>query len=450
MDTLLDLPVRLLAASISSGKTTSQIVTRGFLNRVAAREKTLAAWAFIDNEKALADARQVEAMPVSRLKGIPIGVKDIIDTADMPTSYGSAVYAGFRPAADAACVALARAAGAVVLGKTVTAEFALASQGPTRNPVNEAHTPGGSSSGSAAAVAAGMVPLALGSQTGGSLIRPAAYCGVVGYKPSFGLIDRCGTKPLANSLDTLGVIARSVDDAAYFAETLMRRQLLDKSMPKRLRVGLYGVERWSHLSVATRDALHQAAAAFKRAGASLVEMREFPQHEALQQAHQTIAHWEITAALAFECNHYLPRLRVLTQAYLSDTPPLYEAYEAARALAATARAGLAARFGQCDVLLAPAVSGEAPEGIEHAGDPIHCLMWTLLHAPCLTLPVTKGPLGLPVGVQLIGRIRDDPRLLAAGMVLEQALVQSHEPSLATGERPLYHNGKSLFQTEVTQ
>jgi len=433
MDTLLDLPVRSLAAAIAAGETTPLQVMRGFLDRVSAREKDLSAWAYIDEDKALDSARRRDASPPSRLKGIPVGVKDIIDTVDMPTSYGSAVYAGFQPAADASCVALARAAGAVVMGKTVTAEFALSSPGGTRNPVNHRHTPGGTSSGSAAAVAAGMVPLALGSQTGGSVIRPAAYCGVVGYKPSFGLIDRCGTKPLAESIDTLGILARSVDDVIYFAESLMRRHLSSNgAASKHLTVGLYGMEQWSDLSEAAYAALNDAVDAFRTVGVTLVEVPRFALHDALVQAHQTIAHWEITAALASEANLHLQRLREQTRAYLEAPPPAFDDYETAMTVATKARAELAMDFGQCDVFMAPAVPDEAPLGIAYAGDPIHCLMWTLLHAPCLTLPVTRGPLGLPMGVQLIGRIRDDARLLEAGMLLEQALRhrQSMHPGLA--------------------
>jgi Asp-tRNA(Asn)/Glu-tRNA(Gln) amidotransferase A subunit family amidase len=417
----LDLPVRRLASLISTGELTAEAVVRGFLERITTREQTLKAWAHVDVEGALEEARRPASTALAPLKGVPIGVKDIIDTADMPTGYGSTLYAGFRPAADAACVALAREAGAVVLGKTVTAEFALASPGPTRNPCNEAHTPGGTSSGSAAAVSAGMVPLALGTQTGGSIIRPAAYCGVVGYKPSFGLIDRTGSKRLSDSIDTLGVIARSVEDAAFFAGTLARRDLLGRGRSPALRVGLYGVEKWGELSAGTRAALHRAATAFQYTGAHLIDVCELTEQEALGLAYETIVLWEITSSLAFERTHHLMRLRAQTREILSLPPPDPAEYETALALVAAARSRLAVDFGHCDVLLSPAALDEAPKGLESTGDPMHCLIWTLLHAPCITVPVMTGPRGLPLGVQLVGRIGDDARLIRAAMVVEEAL-----------------------------
>src|SRR5438094_10369182 len=208
--------VRDAAQAIASGRLTAEALASACLDRIAAREAVVGAWQYLDRDAALAAARQRDAEPPrGPLHGIPIAVKDLIDTADMPTGYGSPIYQGHRPAADASCVALARAAGAVALGKTVTTEFACFTAGKTANPHNPAHTPGGSSSGSAAAVADGMVPLAFGSQTAGSIIRPAAYCGVVGFKPSFGMIARAGVKPLADSLDTVGTMARNVADAAF-------------------------------------------------------------------------------------------------------------------------------------------------------------------------------------------------------------------------------------------
>src|SRR6266478_2461125 len=215
------------AREIAAGRLSAVALVEACFERIAAREPVVGAWHHLDRDAALTAARGCDASaPSGPLHGIPIAVKDLIDTADMATGYGSAIYAGHRPAADAACVALARAAGAIVLGKTVTTEFACFTAGKTANPHNPAHTPGGSSSGSAAAVADGMVPLALGTQTAGSVIRPAAYCGCIGYKPSFGMIQRAGVKALADSLDTIGVMARTVDDIAYFAGVLSERPAL--------------------------------------------------------------------------------------------------------------------------------------------------------------------------------------------------------------------------------
>src|SRR6266478_6832973 len=223
----LSLSARVAAQEIAAGRLAAEALVTACLDRIAARESVVGAWHHLDPDAALAAARQRDAEPPrGPLHGIPIAVKDLIDTAETPTGYGSPIYEGHRPAADAACVALARAAGAVALGKTVTTEFACFTAGKTANPHNPAHTPGGSSSGSAAAVADGMAPLALGTQTAGSVIRPAAYCGVVGYKPSFGLINRAGVKPLADSLDTVGVFARTVEDAAFFAGVLSERPAL--------------------------------------------------------------------------------------------------------------------------------------------------------------------------------------------------------------------------------
>jgi Asp-tRNA(Asn)/Glu-tRNA(Gln) amidotransferase A subunit family amidase len=223
MSDALDLPIREMAARIAAGELPGEAVTRGFLARCAARED-IAAWAYLSPAQALAAAQARDAGPAEGpLWGIPVGVKDVIDTADMPTACGAAPYAGFQPKADAGCVALARAAGAVMLGKTVTTEFAGTAPRATANPFNVAHTPGGSSSGSAAAVGAGLVPVAFGTQTAGSIIRPASYCGAVGYKPSFGLLPRSGVSPLADSLDTVGILARRVEDAAWFTATLASR-----------------------------------------------------------------------------------------------------------------------------------------------------------------------------------------------------------------------------------
>ena len=227
MTDLRSLSAREAARQIAERRITAEALVTAYLDRIEAREAVVGAWQYLDREQALATARQRDAeAPRGPLHGVPIAVKDLIDTVDMPTAYGSAIYRGHRPDADASCVALARAAGAIVLGKTVTTEFATFTPGKTANPRNPAHTPGGSSSGSAAAVADGMAPLAFGTQTAGSVIRPGAYCGCVAYKPSFGLINRAGVKPLADSLDTIGVFARSVDDAAFFAGVLSERPSL--------------------------------------------------------------------------------------------------------------------------------------------------------------------------------------------------------------------------------
>src|SRR5690242_9359308 len=260
----LSLSVRDAAQEIAAGRLTAEALTAACLDRIAAREGVVGAWHYLDRDAALAAAGQRDSEPPrGPLHGIPIAVKDLIDTVDMPTAYGSPIYRGHRPAADASCVALARAAGAVVLGKTVTTEFAAFTPGKTANPRNPAHTPGGSSSGSAAAVADRMAPLAFGTQTAGSVIRPAAYCGCIGYKPSFGLINRAGVKPLADSLDTVGVFARSIDDAAFFAGVLSERPPLRQlAVPQQSpRFGLHRTPLWDQAEPATEAALDVARTA---------------------------------------------------------------------------------------------------------------------------------------------------------------------------------------------
>src|SRR6516225_2393922 len=280
------LSVREAARRIAERRLSAEALAASYLDHIEAREAVVGAWQYLDRDAALDVARQRDGEPPrGPLHGIPIAVKDLIDTADMPTAYGSPIYRGHRPAADASCVALARTAGAIVLGKTVTTEFAAFSPGKTANPLNPAHTPGGSSSGSAAAVADGMAPLGFGTQTAGSVIRPAAYCGVVGYKPSFGLLSRAGIKPLADSLDTLGIFAGNVGDVAFLAGILAERPALRHLAPppRPPRFGLYR----------TRTALEQA-------GAAVEELAIPPEHLGLNAAHDRIMGYEMAQALAYE------------------------------------------------------------------------------------------------------------------------------------------------------
>jgi Asp-tRNA(Asn)/Glu-tRNA(Gln) amidotransferase A subunit family amidase len=394
-------------------------------DRIEARESVVGAWQYLDRGRAMATARQRDVEPPrGPLHGVPVAVKDLFDTADMPTAYGSPIYEGHRPAADAACVALARAAGAIILGKTVTTEFATFTPGKTANPKNPAHTPGGSSSGSAAAVADGMVPLAFGTQTAGSVLRPAAYCGVVGYKPSFGLLSRAGIKPLAETLDTVGLFARTVADAAFFAGVLTERPGLRHLAPppRPPRFGLYRTPMWDEAEAATAMALDRARAALEGAGGAVVELAVAPGHRGLNAAQDRIMRYEMVRALAHERIAHgaalSPRLAQMLDAGLAVTA---EDYDAALAEAEAARQGLGQFFSAADAVLVPAAPGEAPLGLGHTGDPVFNRMWTLLGVPCVTLPARWSGSGLPTGVQLVGRFRDDVRLMAAAMFLERAL-----------------------------
>jgi amidase len=413
------------ARRLAAREITAEQLARACLARIEEREAVVGAWIHIDPDAVLAQARQLDAGPVQGLlHGLPLGVKDLIDTADMPTTYGSPVYAGHRPRADAACVALARAAGALVLGKTVTTEFAWFYPGKTANPHNALHTPGGSSSGSAAAVADCMVPLAYGTQTAGSVIRPASYCGIVGYKPTHGTLPRAGIKALADSLDTLGTLTRTVADAALLVSAVSGRDLLPKPMAQSPRIGLCRTHEWNAARPETVAALDNAGAALARAGAKLTEIT-LPQIFAkVTPAQIDIMNYEIYAALACErLQHYAGLSDKLKQ--LLDSARQSDAlrYDAAQALVATCRRQLEDVFADADVLLAPSAPGEAPAGLTATGDPIFCRMWTVLHVPAITLPCSLGPQGLPVGVQIIGRSGDDARALAVAAWMHQRLAQ---------------------------
>jgi amidase len=416
---LLDLPVRELAARIAGGTLSAETFCQGFLARCAARED-VEAFVYLNPEQALAEARARDAAPApAMLQGIPIAVKDVIDTADMPTGYGCAGYTGLWPKADAGCVALAREAGAVVLGKTVTTEFAGPAPRQTRNPWNGAHTPGGSSSGSAAAVAAGLAPLGFGTQTAGSVIRPGSYCGAVAYKPSFGLITRSGVSPLADSLDTIGLFARRVEDVAWFAAALTGRMALAASLIRGVpHIGLYDEAGWAELSAENQIALRRAAAALADAGAKLSALPRLACHDRALDAQQALMDWEVPRALAYERIKLFGRLSPVTQAFISRPQPRPAEYDAAMADAAAARAALAQKTAGLDGWIAPAAPGIAPQGLGSTGDPIFNRLWTVLHVPCLSVPCIRH-VGLPVGVQVIAR--DDATALGLAQFLETAL-----------------------------
>ena len=338
-----------------------------------------------------------------------------MDTADMPTRYGTPIYANHRPAADAACVALTRAAGAVLMGKTVIPEFSCYTPGKTANPHNVKHTPGGSSSGSAAAVADFMVPLAFGTQTEGSIIRPAAYCGVVGFKPSFGLICRAGVKPLVDSLDTVGVLARTVPDVALFTAALTDRPALQVSGAKLSppRVAVCRTHEWKEAAAETADAMLAAAQGLARAGAAVKDLELPASFSELNAAHVTILKFEVVRALAYErANHRSSFSKDFAELIRSCEQCTVEDYDRAVGIAHGCRRDLAAVFANFDILIAPSAPGEAPEGLSYTGNRIFNRIWSALLAPCVHVPFFKGPRGLPVGVQVTGPIGEDARTLA--------------------------------------
>ncbi len=421
--TIADMDATTIAARIADGALGAEAVARALLDRIAVREPVVRAFAAIDPGAVLREAHALDAGPRrGSLHGVPIAVKDVLDTAGLPTAMGSPIFAGHQPRADAACVALARAAGALVLGKTVTAEFAFVHPGPTTNPHNPAHTPGGSSSGSAAAVAAGMVPLAIGTQTGGSVLRPAAFCGVVGFKPSFGLIHRGGLKLMAESLDTIGVFARSVADVALLLPVLAALPAPPPATPRPPRIGLCRVHPWTLASPETRAVVEETAARLAEAGAEVLDITLPPAFEELLEVRARINDFEIARALAWEFHAERPRLspRLAAAIEAGRTVPL-AAYRAAQAAAMAARAAFPAAMAGCDTLLVPGAQGEAPEGLASTGDSRFQGAWTLLHGPALGLPVRRGPKGLPLGIQLVAPAGRDDSLLGAGRWVEAAL-----------------------------
>ena len=378
-------------------------VVRNCLERIELRETDVGAWAFIDADAALKQARALDAGALrGPLHGLPVGVKDLIDTFDMPTAYGSPIYEGNRPVWDAPCVASAREAGALILGKTITTEFATYHPGKTTNPHHREHTPGGSSSGSAAAVADYMVPLAYGTQTAGSVIRPAAYCGVVGFKPSFGMIPRAGVKSLAESLDTIGVFGREVEDVALFGGVLAgRRWEIVDEMPA-IRVGLCQTHEWENATPEMRDIFAAAGCSLSAAGWQVSDLTlplEFAELAAVQT--RTMA-YEAAQSFAWEHSTRKDQLSTELQRMIGDgTMQGADVRDADLRRTREASATLASVFDNVDVILAPSAPGEAPQGLQETGNPIFNRIWTLLGTPCIHMPFATGPSSLPMGLQLI-------------------------------------------------
>jgi len=399
-------------ALLSRRELSAQELVRRCLARIEECEPVVQAWEALDAEGALREARRIDALPERPpLCGVPVGIKDLIDTADLPTAYGSPIYRGHRPARDAACVRALREAGAIVLGKTVTTEFAVYTPGKTRNPRDPSRTPGGSSSGSAAAVADGMVPLALGTQTAGSVIRPASFCGVIGWKPAFGAVSLEGVHPLAPSLDTLGFFVRGLDDVPLVLAALTRAQPRPAPAPRRF--GLCRTELWDRADAFTREATEGAARRLAQGGAGIVEVDLPP---GLADAQIAIMGAEAASALRDEPQDRLsPRLREFLEAGRAVTP---ERLRAARDMSVHGRRKLAEAFASVDAILTAAAPGEAPVGLGATGDPALSRIWTLLGTPCVSLPLLRGPLGLPLGLQLVAS-REETLLAAASYAVEK-------------------------------
>jgi Asp-tRNA(Asn)/Glu-tRNA(Gln) amidotransferase A subunit family amidase len=420
-----------LINGIRSGAFSAETVVRSCLNRIAQVEDKVRAWAFLDPELALqqaqaADRHQASGAPLGPLHGVPVGIKDIIDTADMPTENGTPLHAGRRPPKDAVVVARLRAAGAVIMGKTVTTELATYSPGKTRNPHDQEHTPGGSSSGSAAAVAAGMVPLAVGTQTNGSVIRPAAFCGVVGFKPSYGLINREGVLRQSPALDQIGVFARTPEDAALLAEKLCDAAALPRwfentgaALPRLPRIAFVKTSIWNRTAFDAREAL---AGLVSRLGGTVVDA-EMPEIAANAWDWQrTVMEAEIAANYDVEWKQGKDRLSESLRSQIERGRSISAVdYQHALERIATVNAAFESLYSNCDVIMTPAVAGTAPRGLDSTGDPAFCTLWTFCGMPSITLPLLRGTNGLPLGVQLVAPRFCDAQLLRAARWLCDAV-----------------------------
>jgi len=399
------------ARLIQDGSLRPEDLAEACIARIAEREPAVRAFAHFDAAQVRQSAAAARSGP---LRGIPIGVKDVLDTADMPSGYGSPIWEGWRPKADSAPVAWAKAAGAVVMGKTVTTEFATRKPGPTANPAGLEHTPGGSSSGSAAGVADRFFPVAFGTQTAGSIVRPAAYCGVVGFKPTFGTIERMGMKVMSGSLDTVGTMARSVADCAFVTSALSFRDLGDPDVkPDRApRVGIC-MSPTAAAALPETEALRvRVTNALNRAGARVTD-RELPEmFGQLIEAHPIVMNHESARALGWELANardgISEGLRERLDFGLSRTGE--QVAEAYAVFDRTQRAFPDAMDG-LDVLITPSAPGEAPKGLEWTGDPAFNFIWTSLHVPCVTVPAGLGPNGMPLGIQIVGRRGEDKAVL---------------------------------------
>ena len=419
------------ARLIRDGVITSEQLVGACLERVRAVDKDVQAWAFLDPQFALMQARRADEVRLSgqvigALHGVPVGLKDIIDTSDMPTENGSALHAGRTPSRDASVTAMLRAAGAVIMGKTVTTEFATRAPGKTRNPHHPGHTPGGSSSGSAAAVAAGMVPLALGSQTGGSTIRPAAYCGVYGLKPTHGLIPRHGMFQLSRTLDHVGLFARSIEDVALLLEQLVGYDEHDPDTRPRARVpyrDLVAAEpplppmfafvkatRWDQVDADAREAFAELISCL---GDRVEELELVTPAAETAEWHRTIMTAEVAMSLQHEWQTGRERLSGSLRELIEHGREVRALdYLRARERIPQLRASFTELFEQrYDAILTPAAAGTAPAGLASTGDPAFCTLWTLIGLPAISVPIMRGANGLPLGVQLIGPRHGDARLL---------------------------------------
>lgn len=442
------------AAKLRAGDISSEQLVQACLDRIADTEEKVGAWAFLDPDYALQQAREADlALRAGTvwgpLHGVPVGVKDIFDTADMPTENGTILHAGRQPGEDATTVALLRQGGAVILGKTVTAELAVYAPGKTTNPHDERRTPGGSSSGSAASVADFMAPLALGTQTNGSVIRPASFCGVYGFKPSFGRISRHGILKQAPSLDQVGIFGRSVEDVALLAEALMGFDPRDKAMWSTARPGLFEnllsdppipprlafvkSPVWDQATATAQDVLTEFARSLdEHAG----EVALSPKCDGAVSCHRTIMLSEMAANYAGLYDHGREAISTTLRGMIEEGQQFPAAeYITALKHIPLINDALEEVFTSHDAIMTLSAPGEAPVGLESTGSPIFSTLWTLCGLPAISLPLLAGEDGMPLGVQLVGPRNGDARLLRTARWLAATSDRSftgNEISMSTG------------------
>jgi Asp-tRNA(Asn)/Glu-tRNA(Gln) amidotransferase A subunit family amidase len=407
-----------LQRRIDSGDLSADAAIAQSIEAIDAREKVIGAF--------VCRAENSHAAGAGPLRGIAVGIKDIIDTADFPTEMGSAIYRGWQPRADAPVVQMLKRAGATIVGKTTTTAFAANDPTATLNPHNHGHTPGGSSSGSAAAVGAGMTPLALGTQTGGSVIRPAAFCGVAAIKPTYRLLPSVGVKCFSWTLDTVGLFAAGVEDLAHALSAMTgRHELLPGAAMQGPRIGVVMQEFAGEPEPAGGEALRIAALAAERAGAT-VRALELPEISAeAWRIQPTVQEFEAHLAFAWEYRCHYDAMPPLLRGRLDESKgTTAAAYDEAREIADRARAALACIFEDVDVLLTLSAPGAAPKGLGSTGDPRFNRLWTLMGVPCVNIPAYVADGGLPVGVQVIARFGDDAGALAAARFVEAALARA--------------------------
>ena len=416
------------ADQIARGEITSQQLVESLLERIARRDDAVSAWAWIDPDAAIRAAERCDQQkPIRPLHGVPVGIKDVIDTADMPTAYGSPIYANNRPTRNATCITRLREAGAIILGKTVTAEFATYHPGPTANPHDSRHTPGGSSSGSAAAVADFQVPLALGTQTAGSMIRPASYCGIVGFKPSRLRYDSTGVLDTATTLDTLGCFARDVRDVALVDAVLATqcRPIAPQEDQLKSTIGICRTPVWEEASNEMQSAWMNTADKLSASGFNITEVYLGPDFATLHQAQAAIHAREAWELLGHNWRDNPDQVSEAFAAFCRRGKAVNDVeYQAARDTVRSCQQHIQDIFRETPFLLTPGATGTAPEGLQATGDPSFNRIWTALGTPCLGFRAASGSDGLPIGLQLIAAAEHDTELLNPAQALTDIIFRT--------------------------